>query len=109
MGISERRMIVNNGKVVITNGTTTNRVQIFHWWPGREFQGVCPIPPLAIRVAEKRGSRYMTFAVADLPDGPIAAWAFCCPKDTPDRERGRNIALGRLAKQLEPLGWRMTA
>ena len=98
---------MNNGKVTVTNGGDTKRVQIFHWWPGRQFAGTCPIPPSAIREAERRGSRYVTFAVTELPNGPFAAWAFCCPKDTPDRAMGRRIALGRLASALEPLGWRL--
>ena len=100
-------MEMENGKVNATNGDDTRRVQIFHWWPGREFAGVCPIPPSALLEAERRGSRYVTFAVTDLHDGPVAAWAFCCPKDTPDRAMGRRIALGRLASELEPLGWRL--
>lgn len=98
---------MNNGKVVATNGTDTGRVQIFHWWERRQFSGTSPIPPSLVKEAQRRGSRYLTFAVAELPQGPVAAYSLCCPKDTPNRAMGRRIALGRLASELEPMGWRV--
>ena len=98
---------MENGKLTVTDGSQTGRVQIFHWWPGRQYAGATPIPPSLVKEAERRGSRYLTFAVAQLPEGPVAGCSLCCPKDTPDRAMGRRIALGRLASELEPLGWRV--
>ena len=98
---------MKNGKLTATNGTDTGRVQLFHWWPGRQYAGTSPIPPSLVREAERIGSRYLTFAVAELPQGPVAEYSLCCPKDMPDRAMGRRIALGRLASALEPMGWRV--
>jgi len=73
------------------------KVKITHWWPGREFKGPSPIPSYVIKVAEKRGSRYLTFALMEIDYQPVASGlAFCCPKDNPDKHLGRQIALGRM-------------
>lgn len=76
-------------------------MKVYHWWPGREYRGVCPIPPHFVKQAEKMGSRYLTFAIEDTTRGPVAGWAFCCPKDVPSRKMGRQIAMGRLRAVME--------
>lgn len=95
---------MKHGKAVATNGVAIVPIQVFHWWPGREFLGSNPIPAYFVDEAKRRNSRYLTFAVADVPQGPISGLALCCPKDTPDRAMGRRIALGRLDANLESLG-----
>ena len=70
------------------------KVRVNHWWPGKEQT---PIEPELIRLAEQRGSRYLTVATVELPGGErVQTTAFCCPKDVPTRRMGRRIALGRL-------------
>jgi len=110
-------------KVIATNGEESVPVKIYHWWPGREWAGPSPIEAIENRLG---GSRYITVArtrlLVDWPiwddpkDGtwpmPEDGWtvqgiARCCHKDVPDRKRGREIALGRLAKQLERVNWRL--
>ncbi len=50
-----------------------------------------------VKRAEELGSKYLTVAVEYRKDrAPLVATAFCCPKDSPSRERGRDIVLGRL-------------
>lgn len=75
------------------------KVKITHWWPGRKFRGPSPIPSFLIKMAKDMGSRYLTFATLEVDNKPAAAgWAFCCPKDTPNKRLGRKIALGRMRR-----------
>ena len=78
-----------------------HRIRIYHWWPGREFAGANPIPPLLLAEAERMGSRYLTVAKAENERGFARyGWAFCCPKDAPRRHVGRELALERLHRWL---------
>ena len=88
-----------------TNGTDEARVRIYHWWPGKPYCNGMPMN--LVKFARLRGSRYLSLAMAELPDATVSATAFCCPKDSPSRTMGRTIALGRLAKELEAEGWRL--
>ena len=96
-------------KVIATNGTDRTRVKIYHWWPGRQWEGPCPIPAYMIHRAVEKNTVYLTVAyIGDLAAGthyPTLGVAECCPKDIPERKLGRRIALGRLARELEPVGW----
>jgi hypothetical protein len=76
-------------------------MRVYHWWPGREYRGACPIPSYLVQDAKRKGSLYMTFAVEDTNRGPIAGCAQCCPKDVPSRKMGRQIAIGRLRALME--------
>jgi len=73
-------------------------MKVYHWWPGRQYAGPCPIPRHYVEKAEKMGSRYLTYAKQELgmPGRWAEGWAFCCPKDFPSRKLGREIAIGRL-------------
>ena len=88
-------------KLKARKGTEEAPVRLYHWWPGRKYEGACPIPPLLLWSAEKRGSKYLTLAVTDLGWISFHAIALCCPKDFPSRAIGRTIALGRLEKKLK--------
>jgi hypothetical protein len=79
-------------------------ISVFHWWPGREFKKECPIPSFLVQEAEQRGSRYLTFISARVGDEELAGWAFCCPKDVPDKKLGRRIAYGRLMAMCKERG-----
>ena len=103
---------MNNGKVIATNGTDRTRVKLYHWWPGRQWEGPSPIPPRLTHSAENRGCRYLTLASVDEQgrDLPFSCGlAMCCPADTPDRKLGRKIALGRLNAEIEMYGWTLEA
>ena len=93
--------------IVATNGEKEARVKIVHWWPGREYYnpGMGTFFRAAARI--KGGSRYITAAYADVGHRMAQGMAYCCPKDTPSRARGRTIALGRLEKELRDLGYRL--
>jgi hypothetical protein len=80
---------------------------MYHWWPDKPYCN--GMPQYLVREARRMGSRYLSLAVADLPDDTISATAFCCPIDAPSRKMGRTIALGRLGKELSGLGWRLAA
>ena len=90
-----------------TNGTENARVRVYHWWPGKEYCN--GMPSYLVQEAKRRGSRYLSMVAAELPDATVSATAFCCPKDSPSRTRGRTIALGRLAKELAGEGWALEA
>ena len=93
-------------KIIATNGTETGRVTLAHWWPGRlTFE----IPYHVIRKAYQDRTRYLTYIRAEVGDGEVTAWARCHPvKDRQSsREKGRFIALLRLARALKKLGWRL--
>ena len=90
-----------------TNGTENARVRVYHWWPGKEYCN--GMPSYLVQEAKRRGSRYLSMVVAELPDSTVSATAFCCPKDSPSRTRGRTIALGRLDKLLAKAGWALEA
>lgn len=79
-------------------------IRIFHWWPGREYRGVCPIPSYLVREAEEKGTRYLTFVSLEMNDLVIEGVAECCPKDVPSRKMGRKIALGRLKSLVKHYG-----
>ena len=112
-----RTMTHNGRKIIATNGTSTAPVRLFHWWPGREFKrGWCPIPSDVVKGWNKKHRRYATYVeirgrgyqhVPPKTKDVFAAYAECGPSDTPTRKIGREIALGRLAKQLESFGWRL--
>ena len=90
-----------------TNGTDEARVRIYHWWPGKPYCN--GMPSFLVNEAKRRGSRYLSMVAAELPDATVSATAFCCPKDSPSRTRGRTIALGRLDKLLAKAGWALEA
>lgn len=103
-----------NGKIVATNGRDQTTVKVSHWWPGRTWVGLPPVARFVINDWERRGSRYATVARAMIVDESrtatfLMADAVCCPKDVPDRKRGRAIALGRLGKKLAEYGWHLEA
>lgn len=94
-------------KLVATDGTNAYPVRVCHWWPGREYQSVSPIPSFMVRQAERFGSRYLTFVNVQTETGMVAATARCCKKDQPQRATGRFIALLRLARTLKTLGMKL--
>ena len=105
-------MTHNGRRIIATNGEQTAPVRLFHWWPGREFKrGWCPIPRHVVRGWKKNQRRYATHAsiVPAAPMMPIEGSAECGPSDTPTRQIGREIALGRLAKELKLYGWKLEA
>lgn len=67
------------------------------------------MPAYLVNEARRMDSRYLSLAVAELPEATISATAFCCPTDAPSRAMGRTIALGRLRKRLEKHGWELGA
>lgn len=79
-------------------------MKVYHWWPGREFRGPCPIPVFMVKAAEKMGSLYLTYVALDVGDMRFFGNAFCCPKDFPSRKMGRRIAVGRLKAMAEEHG-----
>jgi hypothetical protein len=93
--------------IVATNGSETGRVRLSHWWPGR----VCRLPNVNGRLWRRcleGKTRYLTVFSAELPDGlEITASARCYPGDRPKKEKGRFIALLRLARALRAMGWRL--
>jgi hypothetical protein len=96
---------IGNGKLVATNDRVPDvPIHVFHWWPGRQWRSTSPIPSFLIREAERRGSRYLTLAIAETPEGALVGTAFCCPKDCPSRALGRKIALGRLLADMRGIG-----
>jgi hypothetical protein len=80
-------------------------MQVFHWWPGRTWKKECPIPMYLVKRAEELGSKYLTVAIEYVPAGdediPLVGTAFCCWKDAATRTKGREIAVGRLRKEIE--------
>ena len=87
------------------------RLQIAHWWPGRDWDwtGVAysPIPSYMRNRAYRKDSKYMTMARIVFPSGELATYAVCCPKDQPTREAGRFISLLRMGRLLKSMGLRM--
>lgn len=84
------------------NGEDIPKVKVVHWWPGRVWRSCSPVPTIYTKEAMRRGSRYLTYAETLAQDGHlITAVAFCNPKDSPSREMGRRIAVGRLVSNLE--------
>ena len=79
-------------------------ISVFHWWPGRQWKKNCPIPSFLVQEAERMGSRYLTFISTRVGDEELAGWAFCCPKDVPDKKLGRRIAFGRMMAMCEERG-----
>ena len=83
-------------------------MKIYHWWPGRKWEGPCPIPCYLVKQAERRGSKYLTVAemrLLSLTDESyvmIVGSAFCNKKekDGPSRKYGRELAIDRLKEQL---------
>lgn len=72
-------------------------MKVYHWWPGRQYAGPCPIPSMYTKLAKDRGSKYLTVAKEYQEGiGWVYGFAFCCPKDVPSRKMGREIAIGRL-------------
>lgn len=94
-----------NKKVVAKKGVMEVPIKIYHWWPGREYAGPSPIPSYKVKEAFKKGSKYLTMACC----GDIVEFAECCPRDFPSRKMGTEIALGRLIKHLEVVGWTVTS
>jgi len=72
-------------------------MKIYHWWPGRKWAGPCPIPRYIIEKSERMGTRYMTVARQEVDGLMYEGIARCCPRDVPDKQLGRKIAIGRLA------------
>ena len=79
-------------------------MKVYHWWPGREFNGPNPIPAFLVKAAKSRGSRYLTYAKEQVGENLFFGQAFCCPKDFPSRKMGRKIAVGRLKAMAEEHG-----
>ena len=92
--------------IVATNGTEEYPVKVVHWWPGREFRNR-NMTAFFNMVSWGRGLRYITAAHVSVGPLLLQGMALCCPKDTPSRARGREIALGRLRKELESAGYRL--
>ena len=84
-----------------TNGD--HRIRVYHWWPGRQFAGANPIPDWYLYHAEQRGSRYLTVAAIEVNGHRVTRAAYCCPKDSPSRARGRHIAVARLLTDLDDM------
>lgn len=76
-------------------------MRVYHWWPGREYRGACPIPSYLVQDSLRKGSLYLTCAFEETDRGPVMGWAQCCPKDAPSRKMGRQIAVGRLNAIME--------
>lgn len=99
--------------IVVRDGEKVGKVQIAHWWPGRSqysvrgygFSYISPFPAYVFR--HTKGTKYMTMVRAVFPDGELATYAKCCPKDQPSRATGRFIALLRMARLLKSMGLRM--
>lgn len=76
--------------------------KIAHWWPGRQFKKESPIPSYLIKEAQKKGTRYLTVVTLEWGGQEfMGGVASCCPKDSPDKELGRTIAIGRLWAQID--------
>lgn len=80
------------------------RIFVRHYYPQRDplefVKAECPV-----RVPDR--ARYATRARAIEESSGVVigeAWAFCCERDNPDRKRGKDIATGRLFKQLQKEG-----
>ena len=90
-------------KYMAVKGQVEYPVTVIHWWPGRDYAGEHPLNPQTVEEYEKRGTRFVTLAVCLNHN----ARAECCPRDAPSRKLGREIALGRLEKDIEEIGWRL--
>jgi len=85
---------------IATDGQTEYPVRIVHWWPHRQYAGRHPLTREELAYLHRRGTRFLTVVTCD----HYLRTAQCCPKDAPSRKIGRDIALGRLAKAIEPEG-----
>lgn len=81
-----------------------HRTKVVHWWPGRQYEYTCPIPAFIVDKALSMGSRYVTYAYCHNGKQAVAGWAYCCPKDTPSRRVGRDIATGRMRARARAIG-----
>lgn len=77
-----------------------SKLKVYHWWPGREWRGPCPFPVYLVRIAKKNHRKYMTVAMIEHEGKTYMGVAECGKHDVPSRQRGRDIAIGRLAKEL---------
>ena len=93
--------------IVATNGAEEYPVKVVHWWPGRQFGDRHMTQFFEMAAWARGGSRYVTVAFAISDRMVFQCMAHCCPKDTPSRARGREIALGWLRKELEGAGYRL--
>jgi len=97
-------------RVVLKDGTSAP-VQVVRWWPKRAEwpDGFCPIPYHLVEGAIRRKRRNMTVAMVQMPEGLVFGYTEC---GTPingvvSRRMGKNIALGRLRKQVNEMGYGM--
>jgi hypothetical protein len=81
----------------------TYRIEVGHWWPGQVRRWWPGRMVHLINLAQRMGSRYLTYAWVD--GLPLWSTAFCCPKDTPLRKLGYHKAVGRLVQQALALGY----
>ena len=95
--------------LVATNGAESYPVGLMHWWPGREFHNpnLTRFFEMAARHAHGGDTLYITVGYVIIGPSLIQGVAYCCPKDKPSRKRGRQIALGRLGKELRRMGYRL--
>ena len=93
--------------IVATNGAEEYPVKVVHWWPGREFRNHKMTVFFKLAARSRGDSHYVTAASVLVGPLLVQGMAHCCPKDTPSRARGREIALGRLRKELEGAGYRL--
>ena len=87
-----------------TNRVIEFRVDITHWWPGRVYDRGCfPFVKKWLIRWLTIGTRYATVATCE--ELNLMTMAECCPKDFPTRQKGREIALNRMRKELEEIRW----
>lgn len=101
--------------IVVRKGEEVGRVWIAHWWPGRpqySFVGTTisyssPFPAYIFKRGRGKHTRYMTMVRVEFAEGEFATYSMCCPKDQPNRAKGRFIALLRMARLLKSMGLKM--
>ena len=101
--------------IVVKDGENVGKVNIAHWWPGRpqySFRGnsisySSPFPVHIFHRGRGKHTKYMTMVRVEFPDGELATYAKCCPKDQPSRATGRFIALLRMGRLLKSMGLKM--
>jgi len=94
--------------IIVRDGLERGRVGVAHWWPERDFcWGPSVLPTYMRRRARRMKSKYMTMVYVEFPNSAIATYAVCRANDQPSREKGRFIALLRMARLLKSMGLKM--
>jgi len=83
------------------------KAQVYHWWPGRTWEGPCPIRDEA-RLFELGKKRYGTVVRFNIRCGNtgtlrVGASCSCSKKDSPSRKSGRALATSRAVSLLKGL------